>query len=57
MSYKYRPLHSHDQSSSFFGQQEANAFQDLTNHVFQMAQKSRNLSNVNSFSKHSSLLP
>jgi len=55
MSYKYKSLSTQD-TSSFFGHQEANASQDLTNHVFQMAQKSRNISNVTSFAKQSSLL-
>jgi len=54
MSYKYEPVTTVDRSLSFFQNLDIPASQDITNHIFDMAQRSRTISNIHSFSKQAS---
>lgn len=53
MSYKYDSLSTNDQSTSFFGSQELSSSQDITNYIFQMANKSRALTNARPMGRRS----
>jgi syntaxin 5 len=56
MSYKYDSLSTTDQSTSFFGQQALSSSQDITNYLFQMANKSRALTNARPMARRSEFL-